>query len=83
MMNCPGLLPRQVLLNFPQTQVIPEKPIQPVPILIICWMRATEASQEFLRHYNNTGVAEAVFTWVSTMQHWVLGGVLVASGGPM
>ena len=83
MMNCPGLLSRQVFLIHPQTQVIqhpPEKPVQPVLFLIICWMRATETSQEFWRHYNNTGVTEAVLTWVSTTQHWVLGSVSVASG---
>ena len=55
-----------------------------MPFLIICWMRVTEATQEFWRYmyYNNTGVADAVLPQMSTKQHWVLGGVLVhvASG---
>ena len=52
---CPPLFESVLLtlLDTTQTKVIkhsPEKPVQPVPLLVICRVRATEASQEFWRH---------------------------------
>ena len=82
MMDCPVLLPRQVLLIFTQTNVIqrpPEKPVQPVLLLVIRWVRATEASQEFWRHLNDTRVTAAVLAHASTTQHRILGAIFVAS----
>ena len=80
-MCCPGLLPRQILLIFPQTKVIqrpPENPVQPVLLLVICWVRTIEASQEFWRHLHMTQGSQRQY-WhmrVYTMQHRILGAIL-------
>ena len=82
MTDCPSLLPCQVLLIFPQNKVIqrpPEKPVQPVPLLVIRWVRAKEASQEFWRYFDDTRVTEAVLAHAITTQHRIFGAIFVAT----